>query len=92
MAEIIGWFSSAILVATLGKQVYKQWRAGSSEGVSRWLFIGQTAASIGFVTYSLLVRNWVFVVTNTLILANGLLGFVIVLRHRRRARRRSYSS
>lgn len=87
MAELLGWLSSAILVATLAKQVYKQWREGSSEGVSRWLFVGQTAASAGFTTYSVLVRNWVFVVTNALLLVNALLGFFIVLRHRRRARR-----
>lgn len=85
--ELLGWVSSAILVLTIGKQVLKQWREGSSEGVSRWLFIGQMAASTGFTVYSLLVRNWVFVVTNALMLANGVLGLVIVLRHRRRARR-----
>jgi uncharacterized protein with PQ loop repeat len=83
--EIIGWISSGILVLTIGKQVYKQWQAGSSEGVSKWLFIGQTAASIGFTIYSWLVHNWVFVVTNALMLVNALVGFGIVLHHRRRA-------
>jgi MtN3 and saliva related transmembrane protein len=82
--ELIGWVSSAILVLTIGKQVAKQWREGSSEGVSRWLFIGQLAASAGFTIYSLLVRNWVFVVTNALMLGNAVLGLFIVLRHRRR--------
>jgi MtN3 and saliva related transmembrane protein len=82
--ELIGWVSSAILVLTIGKQVAKQWREGSSEGVSRWLFVGQLAASAGFTIYSLLVRNWVFVVTNALMLGNALLGLFIVLRHRRR--------
>jgi uncharacterized protein with PQ loop repeat len=86
VADAIGWASSFILVLTIGKQVYKQWREGSSEGVSKWLFLGQTAASLGFTVYSLLVRNWVFVVTNALLLANGLLGYIIVLRHRRRDR------
>ncbi|HYG68042.1 MAG TPA: hypothetical protein VD838_10300 [Anaeromyxobacteraceae bacterium] len=85
--ELIGWISSAILVLTIGKQVAKQWREGSSEGVSRWLFVGQLAASAGFTIYSVLVRNWVFVVTNALMLGNALLGLFIVLRHRRRARR-----
>ncbi len=87
-AEVIGWASSAILVATIGKQVHKQWSEGSSEGVSRWLFVGQVAASAGFTLYSWLVRNWVFVVTNGLLLASGLLGAVILWRHRRRARLR----
>jgi hypothetical protein len=86
VVELIGWLSSAILLATLAKQVLKQWREGTSEGVSRWLFVGQVAASVGFTTYSALVRNWVFVVTNALILVDAILGLVIVLHHRRRTR------
>jgi uncharacterized protein with PQ loop repeat len=85
VTEILGWGSSFILVLTIAKQVHKQWRQGSSEGVSRWLFVGQLAASAGFTVYSLLVRNWVFVVTNALLLVNALLGLLIVLHHRRRA-------
>lgn len=85
MSDVIGWASSFILVLTIANQVFKQWRSGSSEGVSKWLFIGQTAASVGFVVYSWSVRNWVFVVTNSLMLVNALLGYGIVMRHRRRA-------
>ncbi|MDT5268971.1 MAG: hypothetical protein QOH49_1157 [Acidobacteriota bacterium] len=86
MVEVVGWVSSLILVLTIAKQVYKQWQEGSSEGVSKWLFVGQMAASLGFTIYSWLVSNWVFVVTNAVMLVNGLLGLLIVLRHRRRAR------
>ena len=85
--EIIGWFSSLILVVTIAKQVYKQWREGTSEGVSKWLFVGQISASLGFTIYSWLVRNWVFVVTNAVMLLNGLAGLAITLYHRRRERR-----
>ncbi|HEX8475069.1 MAG TPA: hypothetical protein VF666_13650 [Pyrinomonadaceae bacterium] len=87
--EVIGWASSLILVLTIAKQVFKQWQEGSSEGVSKWLFVGQMAASLGFTVYSWLVSNWVFVVTNSLMLLNGLLGLLIVLRHRRREQRRN---
>ena len=86
MTEAVGWVSSLILVLTIAKQVYKQWQEGSSEGVSKWLFVGQMAASLGFTVYSWLVSNWVFVVTNAVMLVNGLLGLLIVLHHRRRAR------
>ena len=89
MVELVGWVSSAILLATLVRQVLKQWREGSSEGVSRWLFIGQIAASVGFTSYSALVRNWVFVVTNALILCDAVVGLLIVLHHRRRERTRA---
>ncbi|MEO6723738.1 MAG: hypothetical protein ABIU20_06545 [Blastocatellia bacterium] len=83
MTEIIGWVSSVILLLTIGKQIHKQWREESSEGVSKWLFIGQVAASLGFTIYSWLVNNWVFVVTNSLMLLSAFVGLGIVLRHRR---------
>ena len=87
MTEAIGWVSSLILILTIGKQVYKQWHEGSSEGVSKWLFIGQMAASLGFTVYSWLIKNWVFVVTNLVMLLSAIVGLAIVLYHRRRAAR-----
>ncbi|HKO59074.1 MAG TPA: hypothetical protein VJ276_24620 [Thermoanaerobaculia bacterium] len=84
MTEAIGWASSVIPVLTIAKQVWKQWHAGTSEGVSLWLFVGQLAASAGFTIYSWLVHNWVFVVTNALMLLNGLVGIAITMRYRRR--------
>lgn len=87
MTEAIGWISSLILLITISRQIYKQWEEGSSEGVSIWMFIGQMAASLGFTIYSWLVSNWVFVVTNVLMVLNGVVGLVIVLIHRRREER-----
>lgn len=89
LVEVVGWVSSGILVLTIAKQIYKQWQEGSSEGVSKWLFVGQIAASLGFTVYSWLVNNWVFVVTNSIMLINGLLGLGIVLYHHRRERQGS---
>ena len=83
--ELVGWVSSFILVLTIGKQIYKQWQEGSSENVSKWLFIGQMAASLGFLVYSWLVSNWVFVVTNLIMLVNGMIGLGIVMHHRNTA-------
>ncbi|MFP2933057.1 hypothetical protein ACLESO_49495 [Pyxidicoccus sp. 3LG] len=87
-SEAIGWFSSFVLVLTIGQQVYKQWKSGSSEGVSKWLFVGQITASTGFTIYSFLVGNWVFVVTNSLLLLSAVVGVVIVFKHRHAERRR----
>jgi MtN3 and saliva related transmembrane protein len=87
-SEAIGWFSSCVLLLTIGKQVYTQWKSGCSQGVSRWLFVGQITASTGFTLYSVLVRNWVFTVTNFLLLVSALVGEVIVVKHRRAERRR----
>lgn len=84
ITEVIGWASSAILLLTITRQIYKQWQDESSEGVSKWLFIGQVAASLGFTIYSWLLSNWVFVVTNSLMLVSAFIGLGIVLRHQRR--------
>ncbi|QRN95983.1 hypothetical protein JRI60_44295 [Archangium violaceum] len=85
-SEAIGWFSSFVLVLTIGNQVYKQWKSGTSKGVSKWLFVGQITASTGFTLYSLMVHNWVFVVTNALMLVSAMVGIIIVMKHRRAER------
>ncbi|MDT7541509.1 MAG: hypothetical protein QOE33_1413 [Acidobacteriota bacterium] len=87
MQEVVGWISSLILVLTIGKQVFKQWREGSSKNVSKWLFVGQLAASVGFTVYSWMVRNWVFVFTNSFMVLNALAGLAVTLYHRRREQR-----
>jgi uncharacterized protein with PQ loop repeat len=84
MTELIGWASSIILLVTILKQIHKQWQSDSSRGVSMWLFIGQLAASSGFTLYSILVRNWVFTVTNLLMALSAIVGMAIVVSHRRR--------
>jgi uncharacterized protein with PQ loop repeat len=89
--EVIGWLSSVVLVATLVHQVRKQYKSGQSEGVSRWLFVGQLAASGGFVLYSTLLGNWVFVVTNALLVINALVGYAIVRHHRKRGKTPDHS-
>jgi len=84
MTEVIGWVSSLILIITIAKQVYKQWKEGKSDGVSLWLFAGQIAASIGFAVYSYLVGNWVFIFTNSVMVLNGVAGLAINLYLRKR--------
>ncbi len=79
--DIIGWLSSAILPATLLRQVHRQWRERSTQGVSKWLFIGQLAASTGFLLYSFLLDNWVFVFTNAALLLTAIAGQMIYQRN-----------
>jgi uncharacterized protein with PQ loop repeat len=86
LPDAIGWLSSAVLLATLARQVHTQWRERSTQGVSRWLFRGQFTASCGFLVYSLMLRNWVFVVTNAALLLTALAGQII---YRRNAQRES---
>ena len=83
LTEAIGWASSLILIVTIGTQVGKQWRDHTSAGVSVWLFVGQLAASVGFTIYSIILQNWVFAITNGVMILNGLLGYAITIHHRR---------
>jgi uncharacterized protein with PQ loop repeat len=83
LPDAIGWLSSAILLATLARQVHTQWRSRSTEGVSSWLFRGQLTASCGFLVYSLMLRNWVFVVTNAALLLTALAGQFLYWRNSR---------
>jgi len=82
--DIIGWVSAFILLLTISKQVYSQWKDGRSEGVSIWLFIGQLAAAAGFATYSWMVGNVVYIVANILTFLTSIVGLVILMRNRRR--------
>jgi uncharacterized protein with PQ loop repeat len=82
MIEILGWWSSLILLMTLVKQVYKQWSEGSSEGISKWLFVGQLAASIGFTIYSVVTESWVFAFTNAALTVNNIIGICLYFYYR----------
>ena len=85
MEDLIGWAASAVLLATLVRQIVKQARDPNAEGVSTWLFLGQATASLLFVVYSVLVGNWVFIVTNSCLLLTALVGQWISWRRRGRA-------
>jgi MtN3 and saliva related transmembrane protein len=84
--ELIGWDNSLVLFATLIKQIWQQWQARDTDGVSPWLFIGQMTASLGFTTYSALIGNWVFVVTNVVLALAALVGLVVLKLHRKGGR------
>ncbi|WP_102945952.1 PQ-loop repeat-containing protein [Stenotrophomonas sp. VV52] len=82
-ADLLGWAATGVLIATLARQIYKQHREASAEGVSTWLFVGQMTASILFIIYSALLGSTVFVVTNSLILLTAIVGQILAIRRRR---------
>jgi len=85
----MGWISSLVLVATLSRQLYTQWKARSVEAVSKWLYVGQFVAEIGFIIYSWSVRNWIFVFTNVILLLENILGLWMLIFHRRQVRNKT---
>lgn len=83
MRDLLGWASSIILLATIVQQIHKQWQERSGRGVSRWLFVGQTLASLGFTIYSALLHNWVFTITNAALLVSALVGAIMTAHFKR---------
>lgn len=83
MIDMIGWLSACVLLTTLIKQVIVQWRNRSDKGVSTWLFIGQITSSLGFVVYSILLNNVIFIITNSLLLLVAITGEAVFIRNRR---------
>lgn len=81
ITEALGWTSSLILLVTLIKQVHKQWKSKTSEGISKWLFLGQLAASVGFTIYSYSTGNWVFIATNGILTVNNVIGIYLYYRY-----------
>ena len=84
MANSIGVLAMAILVATLVGQNVKHWHERSTRGTARWFLLGQVSASLLFLTYSVMVGSVLFAVTNALILASALAGYVVLRMNRRR--------
>jgi uncharacterized protein with PQ loop repeat len=83
-ADAVGWSASAILVATLLRQIHKQATRGNGQALSRWLFAGQIAASLGFIAYSWMLHNPVFLASNLIILATAIAGQWLYVRNERR--------
>lgn len=88
MTNVVGWLSTLVLLATLSRQVFIQWHDENSKGVSAWLFIGQMSSSVGFIAYSVLVGNKIFIVTNSLIAAVAIIGELVFLKNQKRTARR----
>jgi len=82
--DVIGWLASIVLLATLVRQIVTVAQDDDALGVSRWLFAGQCVASLGFIAYSLMVDNLVFVATNAAILLAAIVGQFIVARRKSR--------
>jgi MtN3 and saliva related transmembrane protein len=89
LTDAVGWFSTLVLMATLIRQVVTQWRDKNMKGVSAWLFVGQLTSSIGFITYSAMVGNRIFVITNSLIAVVAIVGEWVYLRNKKQMERKN---
>lgn len=89
MDSVIGWCSALVLLMTLLVQISAQWKSKSDSGVSPWLFVGQLLASGGFIAYSALRHDTVFVVTNSLTALVAIAGQTLYFHNQRVNHRRA---
>lgn len=86
--HLFGYAASAILFVTLAVQIRKQWQRGTTKGVSRWLFIGQFFASVGFTIHSAIIGSTLFVVVNAILSGSAVIGMTLwFVQHRRELRK-----
>ncbi len=88
-ADWVGWLAGMVLLATVSRQVWTQYRTRCAAGVSRWLFTGQVTASSGFVAYSIAKGDMLFTATNLLMLIVADIGKVIDWHNRSRTERQA---
>ena len=74
----VGWCSVLLLFTTMAGQAWKQWSERTTKGIGRWFFVGQIAASVGFICYSALQGDAVFVAGNSLVLLAAVSGGAIL--------------
>lgn len=82
--EYIGWFSSILLMITLALQLKKQYAEKTSAGVSKFLFVGQFFAESGFIIYSILIKNWIFAFTSSVLLIENCIGLYLTLEFKKK--------
>ncbi|MEO6518658.1 MAG: hypothetical protein ABIO17_06670 [Pseudoxanthomonas sp.] len=80
--DLIGWVASAILVATRLRQIWAQAHDTSATRVSHGLLAGQISSSLGFIAYSGMRENRVFIVINSSILLTAVTGLVMSRKRR----------
>jgi MtN3 and saliva related transmembrane protein len=83
ITDVIGWVSTVVLLATICRQVYSQWKSKATAGVSRWLFVGQISASVGFICYSYQLHDWIFLFSNSAMLIIAIVGETIYVSNRK---------
>ena len=77
---LLGWVANHVYFSFLDQGGFENLGVNNSP-----YYIGQIAASAGFVAYSWLLDNLVFIVTNSLLLLTGIFGQYTYLRARRKA-------
>jgi uncharacterized protein with PQ loop repeat len=80
---VVGWSASVVVVLTTIGQIYKQYAAHSSKGVSPLLFVGNLVAALLFLNYAIMIKNVVYEVTNAAMVLASIVGLALLLHQRR---------
>ncbi|MCB0777525.1 MAG: SemiSWEET transporter [Chitinophagaceae bacterium] len=77
-ADIMGYAAGALTAFTFLPQVVKTWREKAAKEVSLYMFIIAFVNEILWLTYGVMINNWVIMVTNIIMLVMS--GIMILLK------------
>ena len=77
-ADIMGYAAGALTAFTFLPQVIKTWREKAAKEVSLYMFIIAFVNEILWLTYGVMINNWVIMVTNIIMLVMS--GIMILLK------------
>lgn len=82
LGEILAWVTSIIYIVGRFPQIYKNWKLGSTKGLSIWMFIF-TMLGNGFYLFSIFEQSniSIYIPWITLILISFILDSVVLIQH-----------
>ena len=81
--DIIGYVAGAITTLTFLPQVIKTWKERSAKDVSLMMFIIAAVNEVLWITYGVMLDNWVIIITNSIVLAMSLTMIALKLKYSR---------
>ncbi|MCB9054774.1 MAG: SemiSWEET transporter [Chitinophagales bacterium] len=83
-ADIMGYAAGALTAFTFLPQVVKTWREKAAKEVSLYMFIIAFVNEILWLTYGVMINNWVIMVTNIIMLFMSAIMILLKLKYNHR--------
>ncbi|HPG09990.1 MAG TPA: SemiSWEET transporter [Chitinophagaceae bacterium] len=83
-ADIMGYAAGALTAFTFLPQVIKTWREKAAKEVSLYMFIIAFVNEILWLTYGVMINNWVIMVTNIIMLFMSAIMILLKLKYNHR--------
>ncbi len=78
--DILGYTAGAITSLTFLPQVIKTWKDKSAKDISMNMFLIAATNEVMWIVYGVLLKNWVIIATNSVVLIMSLIMITFKLR------------